>query len=61
MNILNIILIVTTLFVLFGIFIFVNILWKILTRRDELYKQRYDEFLERQERIRRNLKNDSFY
>lgn len=61
MNILDIILIVTTLFVLFGIFILVNIVWKILTHRDELYKQRYDEFLERQERIRRNLKNDRFY
>lgn len=56
MNVLpSLVLIVTIFFVAFGVFIFFGILWKILTRRDQLYSQRYEDFLERQERVRRKI------
>jgi hypothetical protein len=48
----------TFLFIGFGLLLVLILLWTILTRRDELYREKYEQFLEHKQNVSRRLQNN---
>lgn len=58
MLILQMLSVITVLFVLFGLVLSGIVIWKITTRRDELYEAKYQRFLEQRRRAAKRLQKN---